>query len=178
MRVAGNGDSHYGLVGGETPWSRSALVTTPRPRFERQGRVLAAGPNAMQVSPSGVHRSKGTDAARRHRATGPALAAPPRWWRRASSLRTEMLSVSASVDDDGGECGGHLRVSEHAVLRHGAPGWQQQVEVANCSAEATWSPGSGLVKRGQPTCTPDTRRRGRILWMKPGRSLWHLGAQR
>jgi hypothetical protein len=35
---------------------------------------------------------------------------------------------------------------EDAVLRHGAPGWQQQVEVVNCSAEATWSPGSGLVR--------------------------------
>ena len=36
---------------------------------------------------------------------------------------------------------------------------------------------SGL-KRGQPTCTPGTRRHGRTLWTKPGRSLWHLGAQR
>jgi hypothetical protein len=157
VRVAGNGGSHYGLVGGATPWSRSALATTPGPRFRRQGRALAAGPNATQVAPSGVHRSKGTDAARRHRATGTTLAASPRWWRGASSVRTDAVGFGFGRHRRWRMRRSPLGVSEHAVFRHSAPGWQQQVEAVSCSAEATWSPGSGLVRSEVNRLVPPIR---------------------
>ena len=46
--LAGNGDSHYGLVGGVKPWSRSALDTNRAglDLVSGRDRVLAAGPNA------------------------------------------------------------------------------------------------------------------------------------
>jgi hypothetical protein len=50
-----------------------------------------------------------------------------------------------------------LGVSEHAVLRHSAPGWQQQVEAGSCSAEATWRPGSGLDRNEVNRLVPPVR---------------------
>jgi hypothetical protein len=52
VRFAGNGGSHYGLVGGATPWSRSA----PQKRTAQasvwsvgEDGVLTAGPHATRV---------------------------------------------------------------------------------------------------------------------------------
>ena len=135
---------------------RSSLRTNLGLRAE--GRALAAGPNAMQVAPSGVHRSKGTDAARRHRATGTTLATPPRWWRKTPSVRTAMRSVFGFGRRRRWRVRrSSLGVSEHAVLRHSAPGWQQQAEAGSCSAEATWRPGSGLERSEVNRLVPPVR---------------------
>jgi hypothetical protein len=177
------------------------------------GRALAAGPNATQVAPSGVHRSKGTDAAEASsRATGSTPdpdrtgSLLSRWhsphgiearqlveglrngWRHhlgdgadeTSSVRTAMLSVLGFGRGSQWRVRrSPLGVSENTVLRHGAPGWQQQAEaVGSCSAEAAWSTGSGLVRSEVYRLYPRYAAAEWILWMKPGRGLWHLGAQR
>jgi hypothetical protein len=48
----------------------------------------------------------------------------------------------------------------------------------SCSAEAAWSTGSGLVRSEVYRLYPRYAAAEWILWMKPGRGLWHFGAQR
>jgi hypothetical protein len=67
VRIAGNGGTHYGLVGGETPWSRLALNTNRAGFGLVSGRCCGVDGRAARDTdaPSGAHRSRGTDDALR-----------------------------------------------------------------------------------------------------------------
>jgi hypothetical protein len=180
VRAAGNGARTTDSSVEERPGvdRRSSRSSDLGPSSE--GRALAAGPNAMQVAPSGVHRSKGTDAVRRHRATGTTLATPPRWWRKTFfSPRSDAVGVRLRST----QAVAGAAVTSRGERTRGAPARRAWLATAGGSGKLLGGDSVETrlrlgAKRGQPTCTPGTRRHGWTLWMKPGRSLWHLGAQR
>jgi hypothetical protein len=88
--LAGNGDSHYGLVGGAKPWSRSALDTNRAGFGLVSGRAQSVGGRAEcdRDAPLGVCSGRKAPMQRRRRTGQPEQALGPDPIRCASARRT------------------------------------------------------------------------------------------
>jgi hypothetical protein len=195
----GNGGLHYGLVGGATPWSRSALAATT----VRSGTwSVGGGAECERGVPSGAHRSKGTDAVKARapgnrrrrwvqselrarqnvvlRCDGLWRACSPDGMDQPSSVRMTTRQVPASAGAGSGPCGGrpsgrtNTRCLTAQRARLATAGGRGE-RIGGGNAMSRFRPGQA---RSKPTCTPGTRRREWNLWTKHGRSLRHLGARR
>jgi hypothetical protein len=104
--LAGNGDSHYGLVGGEKPWSRSALDTNRAGFGLVSGRAQSVGGRVEcgTDTPLGVCTGRKAPMQRRRRTGQPEQTLDPDPIRCASAHRTAlaprrgMLQRARSLD--------------------------------------------------------------------------------